>query len=419
MSSGSKAQDKASPRLVIVMRSRMQKHGSFEDFMICTAQKAAQKGWKVCFICPAIETPEVKRAIEAAGASFAEVQGDWNSLSPSLAMIRAILRARPDLVNFHFCSAGWFLLVYIACWLKRIKTVWHYHGEIRPLDSLSGIKKHLSSLRILSFFVTRIATVSEANKTFLRVLRVSKPIDVIYNGIDVPRFLSSACVAGKGRSSKVRLIYIGSLTTRKRVDVLLKAFALLRSRRSNIGLNGLGSTNVGLTNVGLADVALTIVGGGPEVGKLHRLASELAMGDCVTFTGLLPEYPFQLLAESDIFVSASEAESFGLVFVEAMCLGLPVVACAVGGVPEVVAHGETGVLVPSGNAEAVASAMEALVADASLRQKMGEAGRARARERFNLPDKVDSLISLFDSFRPQHGREELVCVGGESAGHNL
>jgi glycosyltransferase involved in cell wall biosynthesis len=99
-----------------------------------------------------------------------------------------------------------------------------------------------------------------------------------------------------------------------------------------------------------------------------------------------------------------------------MCLGLPVVACAVGGVPEVVAHGETGVLVPSGSAEALASAMDALVSDASLRQRMGEAGRVRARERFDLPDKVDSVIGLFSTFRQDQGQEKLVCVGGESAG---
>jgi glycosyltransferase involved in cell wall biosynthesis len=194
----------------------------------------------------------------------------------------------------------------------------------------------------------------------------------------------------------LNLIYIGSLTPRKQVDVLLQAFARVLERRPN--------------------ARLTIVGGGPQDGRLRQLAASLGIAGAVTFTGLLAEYPFQLLAASDIFVSASEAESFGLVFVEAMCMGLPVVACTVGGIPEVVAHGETGVLVPSGDPEAFAAAIESLAADSELRVRMGQAGVLRARRCFDLPDKIDSLVTFFDGFRAGRSCGESCCAGGNIAG---
>jgi glycosyltransferase involved in cell wall biosynthesis len=147
------------------------------------------------------------------------------------------------------------------------------------------------------------------------------------------------------------------------------------------------------------EAELKIVGGGAEETKLRDLATKMGIERSVSFAGLLADYPFRLVAESDICVSASEAESFGLAFVEAMCLGVPVVACDVGGIPEVVAHGETGLLVPPYSPEALANAIVTLASDPVLRQKMREASRLRARHYFDLADKVDAFINLLDNIR--------------------
>ena len=359
------------------MNSRLAKHGSFEDFMICTARLARERGWDTDFVFPAIETPSIQQALEKEGASVWAVSPSWHTKTAAYRIGKLLRRLRPDVINFHFCHGLPMVGLYFACLLSGMKVVFHYHGEIRPLETLRWRDRHVSLLRLTSFFVSHIVTVSQANATFLKELNVRTPMDVVYNGIDVGLFMKRAGGAGRPRPSgdNVQFIYLGALIQRKQVHVLIQAFALVNRRSPK--------------------TRLTIVGGGDLESKCRKLASELGLQDSVVFTGLLPEYPFELLAGSDIFVTASEAESFGLVLAEAMCLGVPVVACRVGGIPEVVADQETGLLVPPYDPESLTAAMTTLASDPSLRERMAQAGRERVRQRFDLQDKVASLLDLF------------------------
>ena len=104
-----------------------------------------------------------------------------------------------------------------------------------------------------------------------------------------------------------------------------------------------------------------------------------------------------LLRISDLFVHPSREEGFSNAILEAMAAGLPVVACDVGGNPEAVVDGETGRLVPSRNAVAIASAIAELLADPEKRKSMGEAGRLRATEQFSLDRMAGDMGSLYES----------------------
>lgn len=123
---------------------------------------------------------------------------------------------------------------------------------------------------------------------------------------------------------------------------------------------------------------------------------ELGLGDDVVFTGELadtrPAY-----AAMDIFVLPSaQPEPFGGVVMEAMCMGLPVIATNIGGSVEQVADGETGFLIPAGDVGALADKLELLLRDADLRKRFGEAGRRRVAERFTLEGMVEKITRVYE-----------------------
>jgi glycosyltransferase involved in cell wall biosynthesis len=358
--------------VIQIIDSGLAKHGSFEDFMIQLATSCTAAGVELHYIFPAIGSQEVRSMIEAEGATVWIVPGPWELPENARGISTTIEKIGAQVVDFHFGGAGSLVRVYLKCRLAGIKVLFHYHGEIRPLHTLNWRNRHLSQLRLVSFFVDRFIAVSRANATFLRVLNVKKPIDVIYNGIHVDDFRRHA--TPRDASPTVRLLSIGSLIHRKRVDILLRAFEIVKRTTSS--------------------VTLTIVGGGVEEANYKRLATELGLNDSVIFTGLLNAYPYDLLSNSDIFVSASESESFGLMFAEAMVLGLPVVACNVGGIPEVVLDGVTGVLVPPGDPIAFATAMQRLIDDPEARRRMGAAGLQHVQQNFDLAPRVEDLVGL-------------------------
>ncbi len=193
----------------------------------------------------------------------------------------------------------------------------------------------------------------------------------IHDGVDVDTFHPLPGVPKTPGS----LLYVGNSEDRnKGARYLLEALHLLRRRASPRGARVRG-----------LDFRLTFVDRPREALDLApRLVEEFGLGDRVTFTGRLPlEELVQMYNASEVVVSPSLYEGFGLPAAEAMACGVPVIATTAGAFPEVVEDGVTGRLVPPGDAQALAGAIEGLLADDSLRRRMGEAGRGRVEERFS------------------------------------
>ena len=148
------------------------------------------------------------------------------------------------------------------------------------------------------------------------------------------------------------------------------------------------------------DARLVLVGDGPEYGRTRELVDSLGLADAVRYVGVVDEVA-PLLEAADVLLLPSETESFGLVALEAMASGVPVVASDVGGLPEVVEHGVTGFLAPVGDVEAMAGFCLELLKDCATATALF---RGRARTGVTISDYSDDHSTVREDLRAGSGR---------------
>ena len=153
------------------------------------------------------------------------------------------------------------------------------------------------------------------------------------------------------------------------------------------------------------DAALVVIGDGPQRAALESLAARLGLSARVYWAGFQPDVTRWLLA-FDLFVQPSHYEGLPTTVLEAMAAGLPVVATAVGGTPEVVVDGVTGLLVPPRDSAALAQAIAALLRDPELRGRMGKAGRERVAQHFSVERMVRKTERLYAELLLRQGDKE-------------
>jgi glycosyltransferase involved in cell wall biosynthesis len=174
------------------------------------------------------------------------------------------------------------------------------------------------------------------------------------------------------------LLFVGRLEERKGVDILLDAVALLKASGS--------------------DVRLKIVGNGPQREALQRQTAALSLAAVVTFAGTKDEAAVaEALRYSDVLVVPSLSEGLPVVIMEALASGVPVVASAVDGIPELVREGETGRLVPPSDPQALAKTIEQMLKDPGLRQRLGDAGRKLVATKHDAESNTLELLRLIAS----------------------
>ncbi len=193
----------------------------------------------------------------------------------------------------------------------------------------------------------------------------AEKIRVIYNGVELPEYRETV--------RDMSILFVGSLVKQKGVDVLIRAFYMVKKR--------------------VPKAKLIIVGDGSERENLEELCRSLRLED-VYFTGKKKELS-AYYSHSRVLALPSRAEGFGLVALEAMAFGTPVVATQVGGIPEVVIHGETGMLVESDNAEALAEALVKVLSDEALWQSLSTRARERA-SRFSWDVAAEEYAKLYE-----------------------
>ena len=288
----------------------------------------------------------------------------------TIARLARRLRAlAPDVVHTHNRSP----LIYgaPAARLARVRRLIHTkHGRA------DGGRAVQALARLYDYYVAVSDDTAQVARDVERV--PAKTLRVIDNGIDVRAYLPDAAARGRIRAElKVppTACLIGSagrLVPEKNYGLLLAA-----AREALLG----------------GAARLAIAGDGPEAAAL-KAAVDPAVADRISWLGIRHDVP-ALLQAFDVFALSSATEGLPIAVIEAMAAGLPILCTAVGGLPKVVAAGETGLLVPAGDRVAYAAALDELVADPGRRGTLGDAARVDAATRFSLDRVVDDYLALY------------------------
>jgi glycosyltransferase involved in cell wall biosynthesis len=278
-------------------------------------------------------------------------------------VVRMLRKHHIDVVNIHFAGPA-FVCFAFCRWLLPIKLVISVHGtDVAPFSE--GEDRSSPALRTLLKAADLIVGPSWA---FLRkcnelLTSLSARQIVIHNGIDL-RELDPPAAAPESRGEERDFILsVASHDEWKGLDILIRAMALLKEQ---------GQTR-----------RLVLAGDGPLRSKLEELTAALGLGKQIEFIGFQSRSSVaRLLNDCTLFVLPSRYESFGIAIVEALACGKPVVATAVDGIPEIIEHDRNGILVEPGDAPALAAAIQRVLGDAELRERLGRSGRLRVEDRF-------------------------------------
>jgi glycosyltransferase involved in cell wall biosynthesis len=286
---------------------------------------------------------------------------------------RLLQRGRFDVVHLHGAKAGYVGRMAVRLLSRRPGVVYTVHNQVLPQRPV--LKRVMQVLeRRLAADVDRVITVSHAlGREVHGGHRVpAERLVTIHNGVETPPPLSREQARAVLCCEGERLVIgaIGRMVPEKGFDVLIEAFLQLLGRG--------------------VDAELVLMGDGPCLSEYQALAGKAGLSR-MRFLGEVPQAG-RLLQGVDVLVQPSRAEGLGLVPIEAMLAGRPVIASDVGGLPEVVTHGETGLLVPPGDVAALVEGLALLADRADLRVRMGEAGRERARRCFSRQAMVEATL---------------------------
>lgn len=296
-------------------------------------------------------------------------------------LVRFLRRERVDVIHAHMFGSNFWGSV-----LGRLTTVpvvlahehtWSFEGQFvrRTVDR-----------QVTARLADRMIAVSEADRRrMIEVVGIpSERIVLIPNGI--PRWpeVDGARVREElGLEPDTPVLALTAvLRAQKAIDVMLEALTIIRQT--------------------IPRVRLLLIGQGDQA-PLAELASRLGVGDAVSFLGHRGDVP-DLLAAADLGVLSSDFEGTPLAVLEYMAAGLPVVSTDVGGLPSIVEHDRTGLLVPRRDPAALAAAVTRLLSDRELARTMGERGRERQQAGYSMESMVGRVEQLYETLLGRNGR---------------
>ncbi len=330
---------------------------------------------------------EQGKILTAAGVRWQQLPSLTRELHPIKdlialwALVRLFRRERPAIVHTHTSKAG--ALGRLAAWIARVPVLVHTpHGHVY-YGHFGKARSWLFLLieRMLARGTTSMIALTEAEREDHLTQHVGsrEAFAVIPSGIDVERFRRAAAGARpSGATYPDGAFVIGSvgwLTPVKGHAVLIEALARLKPTHPT--------------------AHLLLIGSGGLRDDLIKLAAKLGVASSVDLLGMRADVP-ECLGAMHCFVLPSLNEGMGRALVEAMAAARPVVASRVGGIPAIVEDRRTGLLVPPGDAEALAAAIAEVIARPEWARALGQAARERIDERFSVPAMVRAVEAVYD-----------------------
>jgi glycosyltransferase involved in cell wall biosynthesis len=336
---------------------------------------------------PESEGPTVEDA-RRRGCRIVELDGLVREVSPArdvaavLQLYRLFRRARPAIVHTHTSKAGF--VGRLAAWLARVPAVIHQpHGHIfygywsRPRTAM-----FVALERVAAHWTDRLVTLTprEIAEHLERGIGSAAQYAVVPSGVPTQALREAApsraaARARLGLSAGAYVVAgVGRFVPIKGFDLLVEALAGLVAR--------------------VPDAHVLLIGDGVERGALQARAAALGVADRLHVSGAVSDVT-GVLPAADVLAAPSRNEGMGRVLVEAMALGLPVVGTRVGGIADVIVDGESGLVVPPEDADALAEALIDLGLDVARRAKLGEGARPRA-EAFSTTVAAGAMRALYD-----------------------
>jgi len=370
-------------RIVHVTGHTVPKYGAFERYMVALAEECRRRGHRFHCIWERVDPPDrVGDDLRARGAESLVLPARRRTGRFWWRLLRW-LEAHPTAVlHTHFgpaCYAG------IAAAVQRgvpvlVHSIHSGLTAIQQARALPPVSRVLATLR--TSLPCRVFAVSQGVRRGYAALGIrNTKFRVRYIGVPLgaaERARQAVRQEFGLRRDDIVVACIAFHGPIKGVDVLLRALAEMAGRCPALRVLQIG----GESRPG-------------ETAELQALAAELGVSQRVIWAGLRNDVP-DLLAACDIYCQPSRAEGLGLAILEAMAAGLPVAATSVGGIPEAVVDEGTGLLVPPEDPPALASALQRLGDDAALRRSLGQAGRERVRENFDLRVQTARLVDDYE-----------------------
>jgi glycosyltransferase involved in cell wall biosynthesis len=377
-------------KTVIVYRDELL--GSSETFI--RAQAESLQGFAAFYLglrrIPGLDIPESRSHILTTNSLLGRVQRDrFKLFGPSASQRRTIASQNPSLIHAHFGPDACHAITFARS--LHVPLVTTFHGYDITMSDRHMPYLYLRRRELLKKVGSKFLCVSK----FVRERAIARgfPSDktvVHYTGIDTEFFRPDVAVE---RSPIV--LFVGRLVPKKGCCYLIQAMASVQAT--------------------IPEARLVVVGNGPLRSELESQAKSILNN--VEFVGMRdPASVRQWMNRAMIFCNPSliaptgDAEGFGMVFAEAQAMGLPVVSFDSGGIPEAVAQGKSGFLVPEKDWKGLADSVSLLLRNPQLWQRFSEAGRARVSRLFDLRKQASLLESIYESVLHENDRPAQSCL---------